>query len=132
MARSELAQSGAMGAEGQRIEERRLRLKLNKSELAREADVHRDTLADIEAGKGFQAATLAKIDDTLTRLEEEAGLNVDPRREPETSMIEFEVSGDFGVKVVVRGPVGDADALERSVERLVRNIREAKNSEPDD
>lgn len=122
MVRKELAQSGGMSDEGKRITTRRERLKLNKSDLAREAGVHRDTVTDLEAGKGFQAATLAKVDEALARLEEEAGLTATPRQS-NPAVVEFEVSGDFGVRVVVRGPISDAEALERSVERLVRNIR---------
>ena len=45
-------------------------------------------------------------------------------------LMEFEVTGDFGVRVVVKGPVSDAAALEAAVARLVRDIR--AGGQPDD
>lgn len=132
MARNELAQSGGMSEEGQRITERRERLKLNKSELARESGVHRDTIADIESGKGFQAATLAKLDETLTALEVEAFGNPDAGKPSAAglSMIEIEVR-DVGGKVryVVRGHVDNAEQAERSAARLARAIAAEGESE---
>lgn len=41
----------------------------------------------------------------------------------EHGMVEFEVSGDFGVRVVVKGPVSDRAELEDSVLRLIRQMK---------
>jgi hypothetical protein len=41
----------------------------------------------------------------------------------EEGLVEFEVTGDFGVRVVVKGPVKDAMELEESVARLIKDIR---------
>ena len=41
----------------------------------------------------------------------------------EEGLVEFEVTGDFGVRVVVKGPVRDAMELEASVARLIKDIR---------
>jgi transcriptional regulator with XRE-family HTH domain len=110
-----------MSEEGRRITERRERLKLNKSELARESDVHRDTITDIEAGKGFQAATLAKLDETLTRLEVEAGIGVPTK--PQSGVVRFTVEGVYGAKaLVVEGSVENLAELEESVDRIMRRI----------
>lgn len=128
MARRELAHSGAMSEEGDSVTTRRERLGLTKIALAKESGVDRDTLADIEAGKGFQALTLAKIADALTRLEDEAGYTA-AEKAVQSGIVEFEVSGDFGVRVVVRGPIGDTEELERSVTRLIRNIRESQTTD---
>lgn len=125
MSRNELAQSGDMSDEGARITERRERLKLTKSALAKESGVHRDTLADIEAGKGFQAATVGKIDETLTRLEEEAGLGAAP---PPASagFIRFSVEGVYGAKaLVVEAPVENVAELEAMVDRIMRSLQGA-------
>jgi DNA-binding XRE family transcriptional regulator len=46
-------------------------------------------------------------------------------------LVEFEIEGDFGVRVVVRGPVENVEALERSVARIVASIREGKGEDPD-
>lgn len=120
MSRNELAQCGAMSNEGSRITERRERLGLNKSELAKEAGVHRDTLSDIEGGKGFQAATLAKIEETLSRREQEAGIGA-----PATSgVVRYVVQGVYGAEaLVVEGPVANIGELEASVDRIMRRIQ---------
>jgi hypothetical protein len=38
-------------------------------------------------------------------------------------VVEFRVSGNFGVDVVVRGPVRDLPALEASVNRILSRMR---------
>lgn len=38
-------------------------------------------------------------------------------------LVEFRLSGNFGVDVVVKGPVRDREALEESVSRLIREMR---------
>ena len=38
-------------------------------------------------------------------------------------MIEFDITGDFGVHVVVKGPVADADQLRRQAMEIIRDIR---------
>lgn len=115
--------------EGARVKARRVALGYSKVKFAEEVGVNRDTLAAIEAGKGYQAETLAKILRGLDALEAEAGYGAAPRSPAEPSMIEFEVSGDLvGVRVVVRGPVGDMAAMEETVARLVHDIR----TKPDD
>lgn len=129
MARRELAQSGLMSEDGEKVTARRERLGLTKVDLARESGVNRDTIADIEAGKGFQALTLVKIAETLARLEDEAGYTA-AEKAVQSSIVEFEVSDGFGTRVVVRGPIADTEELERSVTRLLQNIREGRSQEP--
>lgn len=38
-------------------------------------------------------------------------------------VIEFDITGDFGVHVVVKGPVADADLLRRQAAAIIRDIR---------
>ena len=128
MARLSKAQSGVMGNEGARIRARRDALGMDIAPLAKEIGVNRQTLAAIEDGQGYRQSTLTKILKGLDRLEAEAGLTR-PTQSAEAGMIEFEVSGDFGVKVVVRGPVTDAQALEASVNRIIQNIRAQRQGE---
>lgn len=45
-----------------------------------------------------------------------------------SSLMEFEVTGDFGVRVVVRGPVGNAEELERAAAQIIRDIRGSQGS----
>ena len=118
-----------------RLRERRKRLGMTQGDLGDEAGVNRDTVGAAEKDwTRVYPATLDKIVRTLERLEEEAGLTVPrPALEENAHLIEFEVTGDFGVRVFVRGPVSDADAVERAAARLVRNIREGRtDGEGDD
>jgi transcriptional regulator with XRE-family HTH domain len=124
--RLDSAQSGVMGNEGEQLRARREALGMDVAPLAKELGVNRQTLTAIENGQGYRQKTLSKILNGLDRLEAEAGITKPATRPMEAGMIEFEVSGDFGVKVVVRGPVTDAQALEASVTRIIHNIRTEK------
>lgn len=94
-----------------RVQERRERLRISKSELAREAGVNRDTLTDLEAGKGRpHPTTVEKIDEALTKLEQESGLEALPAPrpigDPKDNLVEVNILGpDGAVRAVVRGPV---------------------------
>jgi len=124
--RLDRAQSGVVGNEGEQLRARRKALGMDVAPLAKELGVNRQTLSAIEEGQGYRQKTLSKILSGLDRLEAEAGIVKPATRPMEAGMIEFEVSGDFGVKVVVRGPVSDAQALEASVTRIIHNIRMEK------
>jgi hypothetical protein len=72
-------------------------------------------------------ATLEKFESALDWIEEHAH---EPETTPVTSspegLIEFEVTGDFGVRVIVRGPVANAEELERAAAKIIRDIRGAQ------
>lgn len=115
---------GSMDDDAQLIADRRMRLGITIRDLATEAGVDRGTLSRIEEGTANpQQLTVRKLLATLTRLEEESGVDISAPPPDDLGMIEFEVTGDFGVRVVVRGPVADAAALEESVTRLIRGMR---------
>jgi transcriptional regulator with XRE-family HTH domain len=129
------AQSADVADEGNRIRERRLRLGVPKLELARLADVDRGTLANIEAGGHYRRESFLSVSDALSRLEEEAGIDAPPPLQvaatSEPGIVEFTVEGDFGVRVVVRGPIANVEDLEQSVARIVTSIREGQREDPD-
>lgn len=128
----ERAQSLAMTDEGDSVRERRLRLGVPKLELARLAGVDRGTLANIEEGGSYRRESFKSVLEALAQLEEEAGVHARPGPANNAGIIEFEVSGDGGYKVVVRGPITNAEDLERSVARIVGVIRgEAKGQAED-
>jgi DNA-binding XRE family transcriptional regulator len=108
--------------------DRRDRLHMTQDELAKEAGVNRDTVGSVESGQG-SLGSRRKIDDALTRLEHDAGLPPIgaavpmPATSEAPHLIEFEVTGDFGVRVVVKGPVENAAELEASVVRLIRDMK---------
>jgi transcriptional regulator with XRE-family HTH domain len=108
---------------GERFRERREHLNLTQAQLAEEAGLRSyETVGAVERGEGSKTSR-RKIGAALDRLEEEGGTHaVDPAAEPSLHLIEFEVTGNFGVRVVVKGPVEDAREIEASVARLVRDM----------
>lgn len=107
------------------IRVRRERLGLDKKGLAELAGLNRNTLAAIENGESYNRTSLAKIERVLSQLEEEAGITAPPPAEaagPE--LMEIRAEGVFGIaSIVVSGPVRDAEALERSVARLIAQLK---------
>lgn len=102
-------------------------LGLNYTTLGREAEgLDRQTVRRALADSPqTDRGTWRRIEDALTRLEADTGLAGGPDAVMSTTegLVEFEVTGDFGVRVVVKGPIGQTDELERSVARLIRDIR---------
>lgn len=114
----------AEGSLGEEIRRRREAVGLDQSELAREATIGRTTLHNIETGVSGKPATLAKVLRALAAAEAESGVQVASSEAPDVEMIEFEVAGDFGVKVVVRGPISEHETLRADVAEIIRSIRE--------
>jgi transcriptional regulator with XRE-family HTH domain len=127
MARLGKEQSGPMTAEeGARLRARRERIGWDVKRLAAEAGVHRTTLAALEAGEGSRGTTRAKVENALTAAEKEMGLSELPESSMPTiqaGLVEFEITGDFGVRVVARGPVENHELLAADVARIIRDIR---------
>lgn len=126
MARLGKEQSGHMTAEiGARLRARRERIGWDVKRLAAEAGVHRTTLAALESGEGFRGTTRAKVEKALDEAEEAMGItDAPPAAEPASSdLIEFEITGDPGMRIVVRGPIADHETLVGDVARLIREIR---------
>ena len=48
---------------------------------------------------------------------------VTPLGDPSDELVEFRVSGAFGVQAVVRGPIRDIDALQAAVSKLIAGMR---------
>lgn len=111
---------------GDEFRARRAAIGISVSALAKRAGVDRGSLANLEAGHDVRDTTTAAVERTLAELEHELGIDVPSQVAPaaaEPHMMEFEVSGDFGVRVVVKGPVENAAELEASVARLIRAMR---------
>ena len=126
MARLGREQSGHMTAEeGARMRARRERIGWDVKRLATEAGVHRTTLAALEAGEGTRGTTRAKVEKALTDAEHEMGISGMPTESTsiQPGLIEFEITGDFGVRVVARGPIANHEVLAADVARIIRDIR---------
>lgn len=126
MGRMDRQEFDPMSTEGPRIKARRERLGMTIQQLAREAGVSRDTLSDMESGtKDFRRLTLTKVQRALDEAEAEAGIDAPEVVESadEGQLVEFEVEGN---RVIVRGPVANADELAAMVARLIRETRESE------
>jgi transcriptional regulator with XRE-family HTH domain len=115
------------------IRARRVSLGISAKELALRAGVDRGTLAALEAGEErVRDSTFGAVERALETLEQEIGVEAFANSGNSNDTVEFRVSGDFGVDVVVKGPVRDMDALEASVSRLLDRLRAERNDKPND
>lgn len=110
---------------GQAIGRRMNALGMKAKDLAREADRNRSLLYRVLNDEpnvredSYRAFELA-----LDRMEYDGGLGgPDAILSTEQGLIEFEVTADaLGLRVVVKGPVEDAAAIEAQVARLIRDV----------
>jgi transcriptional regulator with XRE-family HTH domain len=112
----------------------RIQLGLSTAELARRADISVDTVRKILKGQEGQATKVKAVDEALARAGQDRGIDatvVTSTSERsrhgghalvEEDLMEFEVGGNFGVSVVVRGPVKDHEALETAVLKLIQGM----------
>lgn len=109
---------------GADVNRRRTEIGMSVSALAKRAGVDRGSLAALEEGRTVRDTTVAAVLRALADLEHEMGMDVPgPAAPAQPHLIEFEVTGDFGVRIVVKGPVEDAAELEASVARLIRDMK---------
>lgn len=110
----------------------RIELGLSAADLARRAGISVDTVRKILHGKEGQATKVKAVDEALSKAADEKGISasVSPTStEPhgghalvEEQLMEFEVGGNFGVSVVVRGPVANHVELEDAVLKLIQGM----------
>lgn len=107
---------------GEAIRRRLNALAMTEREFERLTEVDRKTLnRALHDVPSVRPNTYQIIEGWLTRFEEKGeGL---PASNPEDDLVEFRLSGDFGVTLVVRGPVRDRGEMEESVARLIREMR---------
>jgi transcriptional regulator with XRE-family HTH domain len=108
------------------LDQWRKRLGLTKRQLARLAEISPTKLYEVLKGEGSPAMTKA-VEDAL-RFAEENPDDTAPQpayaSRSETGVIEFEVTVDaVGLRVFVRGPVANADDLERQAAKVFREIQ---------
>jgi transcriptional regulator with XRE-family HTH domain len=111
-------------ATGADVSARRTAIGMSVSALAKRAGVDRGSLAALEEGRTVRDTTVAAVLRTLADLEHEMGMDEpDPVRPAQPHMIEIEVTGDFGVRVVVKGPVEDEAEVVEAAMKLVRGMK---------
>lgn len=104
---------------GKALRERRDRHGIKQPELARAIGLKdRTRIYFAEKGDPSAAKTLARaeryLDDYELALEDPHG--------DDDGMLEFRIEGNFGVSIVVRGPVADHAALEESALRIMQRM----------
>lgn len=108
-------------ARGQAIRRRRLAHGIKSVRAFHEATgVSREAISAAEAGEATET-TYSRLEMWLDKFEEETGAAEGDELGDE--LVEFSLSGDFGVNVVVKGPVSDMEQLEAAVARLLKQMR---------
>jgi len=103
---------------GEALRRRRLDLEIRSvRELQQRSGISREAITSAEAGTA-SPATYERLDAWFARHESGAA-----PRPAGSAQVEFEVHGGDGVRVVVRGPLSEVQELERSVARIVRDLR---------
>lgn len=121
------------GGRGQRIQARLDALRISDREFQQTTGIDRKTLRRAVAGEAHvRENTYRTIEDWLDRLERVAagfpGLKDEPQPEPQgEGIVKYRLKGDFGVDLLVEGPVDNLAALEASVIRMMREMRAAKH-----
>lgn len=106
---------------GDAIKSRLAAIGISQRAFADKADIDRKTLSNaIEGDPTVRPQNLDCIEAALFDLEQEMGMDEDAARSP--SVVEFKVTGNFGVDVTVAGPVENLMELEAAVARLVETM----------
>lgn len=88
--------------------------------------VRRETLMKAEQNNPkVTDETYERIHWWLDRFEKSTEGMPDVGDEDEQHLVTFTLSGNFGVEVTVKGPVGNIDELESAVERILRGMRDS-------
>jgi len=102
-------------------------------QFSQHTGIARNTLSNVEDGAARRSSIRA-VRAALERLEHEMGFDLpDADDAPnDLDLVEFQVAGNFGVRVVVKGPVRDRRELEETVMRLINRMQaEPAGPEPE-
>ena len=102
---------------GEALRRRRLAAGIKSvRELQHRSGISREAITSAEAGTA-STATYERLDAWFARQERSTAAA------QASALVEYEVQADEGIRIVVRGPLSDAQELERSVARIVRELR---------
>ena len=106
---------------GDAIKSRLAAIGISQRTFADKADIDRKTLSNaIEGDPTVRPQNLDRIEAALLDLEQEMGMDEDSTKA--SGVVEFKVTGNFGVDVVVAGPVENLMELEEAVARLIETM----------
>ena len=104
---------------GQEVKQRRLRHGIKSlREFADKSGISREAVTAAENGTASDA-TYERIHAWFDRFEEEVGDD----GPSESGVVEFRIAGNFGVDVIVKGPVANIAELEAAVQRLIQSTQ---------
>jgi hypothetical protein len=103
-------------------------------QMSEHTGINRATLKNVEADGGARGTSVSAYRAALEKLEHETGMDMpDADESPnEMDLVEFQVAGNFGVRVVVKGPVRDRHELEETVMRLIERLQTEQGSQSPD
>lgn len=118
--------SMAETSSGAEMARRRTRLGMTINHLAKESGVDRETITKLEKGGGrHRDSTIGALLSTLSRLEHEMGVDL-PAASSDLAaegLVEFAISGSFGVSIIMKGPVKNVAEMEAAASRLVEKMQ---------
>lgn len=112
-----------LDALGEQVKTARTKKGWSKEEAARRADISAITWKRVEDGLKVHDSKLAAV---LRVLDEPEGVAVEPVGE---DFVQFEISGSFGVRAIVKGPVRDIDALQAAALKLAAGLNVEASAE---
>lgn len=115
-----------LAARGEALRKWRKRNRISQAQLAEQAKVSTDTVQRAEKG-GVPDETMDLLEEV--RLDYDATMGAPTSSA--TDVIEFKISGNFGVDLIVKGPVSDMEEMERSVMRIMGRMGGAGTTQED-
>lgn len=114
------------GDRAKELTNRIARLGLSGRELAAQSGVARGTVSKALEGTASRGTyeRLGRFLDDLEHAMESEVATPEPVKSPNDGLVEFRLTGKFGVDVVVSGPVADLAELEAAVGRLLSQMGE--------
>jgi putative transcriptional regulator len=112
---------------GGRIKQLREQRRWSQQELGDRIGVSTKTVSNWERGRNDPRASMgalvALFGDDLESESEPLPPGAKAIGDPSDELVEFRVSGAFGVQAVVKGPIRDIDALQEAVSKLIAGMR---------
>lgn len=112
---------------GGRIKHLREQRRWSQKDLAGRLKVSTKTVSNWERGRNDPRASMGALrevfGDDLEAAAPPLPPGVHPIGDPSDELVEFRVSGAFGVSAVVRGPIRDIDALQAAASKLIADMR---------
>lgn len=109
---------------GRQIARRRKALGLSGRAFAKLAGLDPETLRKAEAdADSTTELTYSRAIKALDDFEHETSSEAEEVAADSGALVEFRVTGNFGVDVVVKGPVANMPQLQEAVAEIIRNVR---------